>query len=160
MPVTTESGVPESPEMQPTPRGFANIQEAWADFQRRCPEFEGVELPSSGPSTCDTQETLIEEANVPQITGRPDSRKWGWLTWIAACLILSGVIGLRYRNKLMRISKKNSQYYGKQELDLLLFFDIKQTPLTYDVKFSRASPPGALTGCSFLCGVVTLYKEL
>ena len=95
--ISTEADAPEKQEMQRTTRGFANIQEAWADFQRRCPEFASVELPPSSPSEFDTEDARIDETEMSRISSCRGSRgRWGWLTGIAACLIIGGLIWMRF----------------------------------------------------------------
>ena len=95
--IPTESEAPEKQEMQRTTPGFANIPEAWADFQRCCPEFSEVGLPSSNPSMFATQDAQIEETEMSRITGCRGLRgRGGWLTGIAACLIIGGLIWMQF----------------------------------------------------------------
>ena len=95
--VSTAAGTPEKQDTQQASSGFANMQEAWADFQRRCPEFVGIELPSSKRAKVLEESELSVHKDTPRIAPEHNLKNhWGWLTGIAACFIIGGLMWMRF----------------------------------------------------------------
>ena len=86
--------------------GFANKYEAWADFQRRCPEFEGVELPSSTSSTADANGELSEDRDIFRIAMRVAAVAAVVLVFLGIGLAL---LGRQDQQKLRLVAQSDTQ---------------------------------------------------
>lgn len=94
----TEVGTPNKQDAWQSTSGFVTIQEAWADFQRHCPGFAAVDLPSSTTSTERRKGELYDEKDILRITsGHSFRNRGGWLTGLVACVIMGELTWPRFQ---------------------------------------------------------------